>query len=70
MQPDTLLRLGPLLFGSGWKTALAERLDVNHRTVERWGAGRTAIPPWLSGQLLDIARERREKLDEAIRELR
>lgn len=40
-----LERHAALLFGSGWQTALARRLEIADRTVRRWVAD-DSVPAW------------------------
>lgn len=47
-------RLAALLFGYGWKSALAEALNTNRRTVSRWIA-RDAVPEWAASRLRAMA---------------
>lgn len=43
--------LGLALFGPGWQTEMARRLDVLPRTVRRWAAGDTPVPDWVPLEL-------------------
>ena len=42
--PLELERIGRLLYGDHWQSALARDLAVSDRTVRRWLAGTSAIP--------------------------
>lgn len=44
MMPLELERIGRLLYGDHWQSALARDLAVADRTVRRWLAGASAIP--------------------------
>lgn len=50
-----LERLGALLFGYGWKSAVADVLEVNRRTISRWIAD-DAVPDRLAARLRDMVR--------------
>lgn len=70
MTPDTLTRLGTLLFCPyGWRKHMAEWLEINPRTVERWASGDTIIPEWLPKEMLRLAKERKKELDGVVRNL-
>lgn len=40
---ELISRIGPALYGRNWQTELAETMQLNKRTVQRWIAG-TAEP--------------------------
>lgn len=44
MSPDTLKYFGVTLYGNGWQTALAKKLEVDPKTIHAWAEGRTKIP--------------------------
>jgi hypothetical protein len=50
MNRDELERLGALLFGYGWKSTLADVLEINRKTVSRWIAD-DAVPAWAAERL-------------------
>lgn len=50
MNRDELERLGALLFGYGWKSTLADVLEINRKTVSRWIAD-DAAPAWAAERL-------------------
>ncbi len=50
MTRDELERLGALLFGYGWKSTLADVLEINRKTVSRWIAD-NAVPAWAAERL-------------------
>jgi hypothetical protein len=56
-------QIGRALFGSHWQSDLARTLDVNPRTVRRWGAGQEEPPPRVWRELEDIAVERGAELE-------
>ncbi len=58
LSPDELATRGRALFGERWQTALAQELGVADRTVRRWLAGETAIPPAVGNELQEILEER------------
>ena len=39
-----LQRIGEALYGEQWKSSLARAVGVNHRTMQRWAAGKNPIP--------------------------
>jgi hypothetical protein len=41
---NLLIRAGQALYGAGFVPSLADALDVNERTVQRWASGQ-AYPP-------------------------
>lgn len=46
MSRDELRARGARLYGAGrWQSALSRELGVNPRTVRRWAAGTTPVPP-------------------------
>lgn len=55
MTPAELETIGRGLYGSGWQTTLAGRLEVASRTVRRWMAGQP-IPEGVAAQVLDLVR--------------
>lgn len=52
---DEMERLGALLFGYGWKSALATALEVDRKTVSRW-IKTDVMPDWAGDRLRDMAR--------------
>lgn len=50
MTRNEMERLGALLFGYGWKSRLADALDVNRREVSRWIAADN-VAPWAADRL-------------------
>jgi hypothetical protein len=50
MGREELERLGALLFGYGWKSRLADVMDVNRKTVSRWIAD-DDVAPWAAERL-------------------
>lgn len=55
MDRDELNRLGAILFGYGWKSALADHLEINRKTVSRWIADGT-VPDWAAERLRGMVR--------------
>ena len=52
--PDKLLReIGEALDGEQWQSALARRLCITVRTVQRWVAGDVPLPPERQVELVD-----------------
>ncbi len=52
MTPALLREVGEALDGPSWQTALAARLGVTVRTVQRWASGERGIPDGLAGELV------------------
>lgn len=50
MNRNEMERLGALLFGYGWKSKLADVLEVNRREVSRWIAA-DRVAPWAADRL-------------------
>ena len=42
---NLLAEIGEALYGERWQTALAHELGVADRTVRRWVAGDSPVPP-------------------------
>lgn len=61
LDPDQLRLVGEALFGSRWQAELAQRWNVNDRTVRSWASGRRAFPaeriPDLAGLAMDRTKE-------------
>lgn len=55
MTREEMERLGALLFGYGWKSSLAEALEVNRKTVSRWISD-GAAPEWAADRLRGMVR--------------
>jgi hypothetical protein len=62
MTPDLLNRVGQALYGVLWQSALAREVNVAVRTMQRWAAGETPIPPKLREELARLTADRREEL--------
>lgn len=69
MTPKTLATVGSALFGPTWQTRLANAISVNDRTVRRWASGEMSIPVTLREELLQIAGDRRQQIEDAIHTL-
>lgn len=54
MTPTLLREIGEALDGSTWQTAQARRRNVAVRTVQRWAAGTSQIPPITADLVADI----------------
>ena len=63
-------QLGRALFGSHWQSDLARTVNVNLRTVRRWGAGQEEPPPGVWRELEDIAVKRSAELALLAEEIR
>ena len=67
MASSELRAIGERVYGHGWQTRLAERLEVAARTVRRWAAG-DPIPPGAAEDIRSLAAdadEQRRLEDEA-----
>ncbi len=58
-----LVECGEALYGPQWQSALARDLGVADRTVRRWVAGTSEVPPGLYVDLLRLTQERAAALD-------
>lgn len=58
-----LAEAGEALYGARWQSDLARDLGVSDRTVRRWVAGTTVVPPGLWLDLLHLTQERAAVLD-------
>jgi hypothetical protein len=58
-----LIACGEALYGSRWQTDLSEELEVADRTMRRWLAGDTPIPPGLWVDLTRLMMGRAHTLD-------
>ncbi len=54
--------IGQALYGPQWQSAVARDLGVNDRTVRRWVAGVSRIPPGILGELKAVCLERSAQL--------
>ena len=52
MQSEEFLAIALELFGEGWAYELHKRLQINIRTVKRWGSGVRPVPPAVAGMML------------------
>lgn len=62
-EADLLRQAGRALYGPAWQSALAERLDVNLRTVQRWASGQNAVAPGIWAEVLALLEARADELD-------
>lgn len=65
-----LVEAGEALYGPRWQSELARDLGVADRTVRRWVAGTTDVPPGLYVDLLRLTQERAAVLDDLAPRLR
>jgi hypothetical protein len=63
-----IISIGAALFGPSWQTPLAEALDVNIRTVQRWVAGQP-VPDGAWDDIAAIAKARKGEIEAVISEL-
>jgi transposase-like protein len=57
-----LEQIGQALHGQQWQSALARDLDVADRTVRRWLAGESAVPPGALNELRQLCLKRSAEL--------
>ncbi|MGD9613820.1 MAG: hypothetical protein AB7H90_01335 [Alphaproteobacteria bacterium] len=69
MTPETLRRIGEILWGERWFTALATALGVSQRTVRRWASGTYPVPHEWHAPILRLVAEGIERIDEQRAEL-
>jgi hypothetical protein len=69
MTSDLLRCVGAALYGQHWHSELAHTLGVNRRTVQRWEAGDSPIPPTLPRNLARLVAARQDELGKLYREL-
>lgn len=65
-----LVEAGEALYGPRWQSELARDLGVADRTVRRWVAGTSDVPPGLYVDLLRLTQERAAALDALSQRLR
>lgn len=65
-----LVEAGEALYGPRWQSELARDLGVADRTVRRWVAGTSDVPPGLYVDLLRLTQERAAALDSLSQRLR
>lgn len=65
-----LVEAGEALYGPRWQAELARDLGVADRTVRRWVAGTSEVPPGLYVDLLRLTQERAAVLDKLAPRLR
>lgn len=53
-----LSRAGEALYGPRWQSELAGELDISDRTMRRWVAGDSPVPPGVYLDLLRMTQER------------
>lgn len=58
MTANDLHAIGQYLFGGGWQTALANALNINTRTVQRWAAGDIVPPAGAWQDIIELAAEK------------
>lgn len=63
MDRNLLIDTGRALYGDNWKTSLARELGVTVRTMRRWVAGDTSLPPDLASRLVAIVRRHIHSLE-------
>lgn len=64
-----LERVGQALYGPQWQSALARALGVNDRTMRRWVAGDSTVPPGIREDLKGLVETRLAELDELLNSL-
>lgn len=70
MHPSDLIKLGEMLHGERWQTALSLDLGVSDRTMRYWVAGKHQIPQGAIDDLLILAAAKQvERLLQVIHEI-
>lgn len=69
MDRERLARIGRVIFGSNWQTALACEMEVNPRTVRRWASGSHSIPDDIPEVYDRLLREKIQRASESLREV-
>lgn len=54
--------IGQALYGPQWQSAIARDLAVSDRTIRRWVAGTSNIPPGILGELKAVCLKRSAEL--------
>lgn len=54
MNRNELEHLGRRLYGYGWKSRLADELQINRKSVSRWIAA-DAVPAWAAERVRELA---------------
>lgn len=65
MTHPELKRLASAVWGPLWHRPLADVLEVNLRTVQRWASGTVPVPDWIADdpQLIAAIRDRVEMIE-------
>jgi hypothetical protein len=66
---DILIRTGQALYGERWQTPLAHDLGASDRTVRRWVAGHSPVPPGVVADLRCLIAGRADDLREILDEI-
>lgn len=65
-----LVEAGEALYGPRWQSELARDLSVSDRTMRRWVADTSSVPPGLYADLLRLTQERGATLKALAKRLR
>ena len=68
-QTKLLQDAGESLYGALWQSELARALGVADRTVRRWVAGDTAIPPGVWREIRDLLAKRAKAAEKLVARL-
>lgn len=60
--PQLLATIAAALFGADWVSELADALQVNRRSVQRWRSGAAPVPAGALDALADLALARAAEL--------
>lgn len=66
LTPALLARVGEALYGPRWQSELARVFVVNDRTVRRWVAGDSPVPPGITSQLVEQLEDRQDAVAELL----
>ncbi len=69
MDHDLFIECAEALFGPSWVRPLAEALEVNERTVQRWRGGSNEVPDWVPGELTVLLATKSETCSKLLKKL-
>lgn len=62
---STITKAGEALHGDDWKTPLANSLNLNRKTMQRYAAGEMQVNPRLWAEIIDLINDKIEDLQDA-----
>jgi len=69
MSNQKLTECGQALFGSAWKSSLAEALNVDPRRITHWLDGTRPVPVGVWADINMLAEQRKAEINELITKL-